>query len=130
MKNEFLKVGDVVRAEASWEIVNDYPGKEGPKSLNQNFNLRALREGNSLLKILKGSFDFVVVKTNMTGGGTGHGPHDIYPDGHEVTIRQLKRDGSYNDKGAKFYFYQSGSFNCMITDVTPVRKMKQTFVAG
>lgn len=27
---------------------------------------------------------YVVYKTSIDGGGTGHGPHDVYPDGHHV----------------------------------------------
>lgn len=144
LAEKFLDVGDVIKADASWEIVNDYPGHKGPKDLNQVFNYYSAK-GKSLdaptigvasdkRAVKKKSEDapefapeFVVIKTQMTGGGTGHGPHDIYPDGHEVTIRQLKKDGTYDDKGQDYRFYQSGAFNCMITEVTPTRKMKMGF---
>lgn len=138
--NNFLDVGDVIRADGSWEVVNDYPGSKGPKDLNQVFNYysakgRTLdtptvgnaRDDKAVVRKAKEAPEFVVVKTQMTGGGTGHGPHDVYPDGHEVTIRQLKKDGTYDDKGQEYRFYQSGAFNCMITDVAPTRKMKMGF---
>jgi len=28
----------------------------------------------------------------MTGGGTGHGPHDVYPDGHQLTLQKIKNN--------------------------------------
>lgn len=50
-----------------------------------------------------------VTSTAMTGGGTGHGPHDIYPDGHELTLMR-DRNGviDWSEKPRKFY--QSGFF--------------------
>lgn len=138
--NKFLDVGDVIKADSSWEIVNDYPGRKGPKDLNQVFNhysakgrsldtptVGTAEDDKAVVRKKKDAPEFVVVKTQMTGGGTGHGPHDVYPDGHEVTIRQLKKDGTYDDEGQAYRFYQSGAFNCMITDVAPTRKMKMGF---
>ena len=67
--------------------------------------------------------EFVVVKTSFEGGGTGHGPHDIYPDGHRVFCKALK-DGEYDVNGTEVNFYQSGAFTCMITDIKPIRTME------
>ncbi len=58
---------------------------------------------------------WVVVETATTGGGTGHGPHDVFPDGHQVTIKLL----NYNNKGLlkghhSIRFYQSGCFTGLI----------------
>ncbi len=58
---------------------------------------------------------WVVVETSMTGGGTGHGPHDVFPDGHEVIIKLL----NYSDKSLlnghhSIRFYQSGCFTGLI----------------
>jgi len=36
-----------------------------------------------------GSAEFEVLETRMCGGGCGHGPHDIYPDGHQVVAREV-----------------------------------------
>lgn len=34
---------------------------------------------------------YVVLTVSLTGGGTGHGPHDVYPDGYQVVARRLQR---------------------------------------
>jgi len=64
---------------------------------------------------------YVVAKTAFEGGGTGHGPGDIYPDGHHVyceTLTGLHR---------KISFYQSGCFTNMIEYIKPVGKAKRTW---
>jgi hypothetical protein len=48
---------------------------------------------------------FVVVATQTTGGGTGHGPHDVYPDGHQVKAKSLQANGEL-----EVLFYQTGCF--------------------
>ena len=45
-----------------------------------------------------------VESTRLTGGGTGMGPHDVYPDGHYVEAKSL------NHKGVRLVFYQTGAF--------------------
>lgn len=59
---------------------------------------------------------YAVLSTTMTGGGTGHGPYDIFPDGHEVTAVLLPSISSKPTKpsGGKIRFYQSGCFNQMV----------------
>ena len=54
-----------------------------------------------------GTKHFTVIHTDMTGGGTGHGPHDVYPDGHQV----IAEDGA----GRRVLFFQSGCFVGMVT---------------
>ncbi len=73
---------------------------------------------------------FVVEEANMQGGGTGHGPGDIYPDGWHVQARRLNKDGSYNPKGEVICFYMSGCFTCMVEpkDLQVVGKMQMRFV--
>lgn len=44
--------------------------------------------------------------TTYDGGGTGHGPHDVYPDGHHVWA-----EATLNGSVVSFDFYQSGCFN-------------------
>ena len=61
---------------------------------------------------------YIVVKTNSEGGGTGHGPHDVYPDGHRVYC--VKAD----DSTVKVDFYQTGSFTAMIKDIEPIGRAK------
>lgn len=77
------------------------------------------------LKIPEG--EYLVIKTDFCGGGTGHGQHDIYPDGHNVTCKKL-RDGKYDADGFEVSFYQSGSFTAMILpeELEVVRDMKMS----
>lgn len=53
---------------------------------------------------------YVVTNTNMTGGGTAHGPHDVYPDGWQVSARTL-------DGERRIQFYQSGCFTAINRNV-------------
>lgn len=71
--------------------------------------------------------EFVVTKTTFDGGGTGHGQCDVYPNGHHVFCKALK-NGEYDESGIEINFYQSGSFTCMITDISPIRNMTMKFV--
>lgn len=70
---------------------------------------------NSAGDVLKdeklGSGEWVVVSTVMTGGGTAHGPHDVYPNGHQLTLRKLIEGTDKIDwKAKEKKFYQSGCF--------------------
>jgi hypothetical protein len=56
-----------------------------------------------------GAGTYRVVSTAMTGGGTGHGPRDVYPDGHQLTL--MREIGGFIDwKQQPKQFYQSGCF--------------------
>ena len=58
---------------------------------------------------------YAVLRTEMTGGGTGHGPHDVYPDGHEVTaVRLSPSHRPLKAVGRKIKFYQSGCFHGVV----------------
>jgi len=85
--------------------------------------------------VLRGTARFLVEKTAFDGGGTGHGPHDIYPDGDHIWIRRLKvlkgKDKEilkYDPKGETTHFYTSGCSNCFIElkDIKYHGKMKKT----
>jgi hypothetical protein len=54
-----------------------------------------------------GRTEFHVLHTEMSGGGTGHGPHDIFPDGHMVVAE--------DSSGRRVMFYQSGCFVGMVS---------------
>ena len=73
--------------------------------------------------------EFLVVKTSLEGGGTGMGPHDVYPDGHHVICKRLNVDGTYNEDGEEISFYQSGSFTAMITkdEIQSIRTLSKKF---
>jgi hypothetical protein len=57
---------------------------------------------------------YLVTDTNMQGGGTGHGPHDVYLDGWHVTCIMLNDDGTFCESNRKVTFYQSGCFTAVI----------------
>ena len=48
------------------------------------------KEGDVISHKDIGPGEWVVITTEMTGGGTGHGKYDIYPDGYEITLRKLR----------------------------------------
>lgn len=52
--------------------------------------------------------DYVVTKTTRDGGGTAHGPGDVYPDGHHIWAQHTQY------QNLKIDFYQSGCFTCML----------------
>ncbi|WPS85658.1 hypothetical protein SMD22_00975 (plasmid) [Brevibacillus halotolerans] len=71
--------------------------------------------------------EYVVIHTELSGGGFGHGIYDEYPDGHKVKCKKLK-DGHFDPNGIEVSFYQSGCFSNMITPdmIKPIRKITQT----
>lgn len=73
--------------------------------------------------------EYVVFKTAMKGGGRGHGPYDIYPDGANVTCKKLKK-GKWDEKGLEISFYQSGAFTATIKpeELSVKRTMANTFI--
>jgi len=67
--------------------------------------------GDVLVHRKLGAGEWVVVSTCLTGGGTGHGGYDVYPDGHQLTLRRLKPGTDQIDWAVdEQKFYQSGSF--------------------
>jgi hypothetical protein len=70
---------------------------------------------------------FVVERAELEGGGTAHGPYDVYPDGWHITARRLFKNGKYNPKGEVIDFYMTGCFNYMIEKVKIVDKMQMCF---
>ena len=83
--------------------------------------------GDVLVHSKLGKGEWVVVSTCLTGGGTGHGPHDVYPDGHQLTLRLLKPDSDqivWSRKAQQFY--QSGCFvdAVMLSYVKPARRLR------
>lgn len=108
-----LKEGDVIELVAGDKVYADIP---------EHF-VYSNRRGSFTLThhdvIIGGEFDYlagryVVFKTCSDGGGTGHGPHDVYPDGHHVWCERL------GDRQTQVDFYQSGSFTAMLPNKTAV----------
>jgi len=79
-----------------------------------------------VLKINESSY--VVERCAMEGGGTGHGSHDVYPDGWHVIARRLSNKNNYDPKGKTIDFYQSGCFTNLKPEVEIVGKMKKVFI--
>ena len=95
---------------------------------------RHLRESETLT-IELGAYDssradayFVVERAVLEGGGTGHGPHDIFPDGWHVSARRLDESGTYDHNGEVVDFYQIGCFIYMVNEVEVMGKIKMKFV--
>jgi len=107
-----LKEGDVIELKAGMKVYADVP---------EHFVYSNRRGVYTLTHhdiVLGGQFDYlcgtyIVYKTAYDGGGTGHGPHDVFPDGHHVFC--VKAD----DDSVKVDFYQSGRFTAMIEDIKP-----------
>jgi hypothetical protein len=72
--------------------------------------MKALLKKNDVFSFGNSNTLYVVTQTEMKGGGIGHGPHDVYPDGHYVTARKILRKDTLGDKKE---FYQTGCFNGM-----------------
>ena len=62
---------------------------------------------------------YVVTRTGMGGGGTGHGPGDIYPNGWNVRAQFVGRPWQIVE------FYQSGCFTAMNENVPVVGRANQ-----
>jgi hypothetical protein len=77
--------------------------------------------------LARGKASFVVETARSQGGGIGHGPNDVYPDGWYVEARRLTEDGKYDSEGEVIRFYQTGCFNCMVENPEIVGKMKMSF---
>ncbi|MBE4286747.1 hypothetical protein HJ070_22990 [Vibrio parahaemolyticus] len=110
----FLQEGDVIELTADHKVYAEVPchfvyaNRKGDFSLTQH---DVQLSGD--FEYLQGKY--IVIKTEMTGGGTGHGANDVYPDGHKVTCK--REDGKYTVS-----FYQSGCFTAMIKDIEPIAK--------
>lgn len=68
----------------------------------------------------------VVVLAEMSGGGTGHGPGDVYPDVWNIYVRKL--DGMKYDPKAKLKSYITDAYNEDFPKLKVVGKMRMLFV--
>lgn len=127
----FLKEGDIVELKEGHRVYFKLPEHFVFANCVGVFDKMAETEvivGSSRngmdTSFLKGNW--IVSKTTYDGGGTGHGPHDVYPNGHHVFIEREVEDG----KTLKANFYQSGAFTAMILpeDIEVVGKAKKNWV--
>lgn len=121
--SKLLKKGDVIKLAKGYAVYADVPEHFVYSNKRGSFNLVHERVQ------LAGELDYfigtyVVLRTAMDGGGTGHGPGDVYPDGHHVFCEQLTAPHLRVD------FYQTGCFTAMIEDIevvgTAVEKVTRT----
>ena len=106
-----LQEGDLIDIHEGHSVYADIPKHFVSSTYRGDFTLthRAATVAGEL-SYLAG--EYVVVKTNFDGGGTGHGPHDVYPDGHHVFCQRVT-------DGIKIDFYQTGCFTAMIKSIKP-----------
>lgn len=112
---DYLAEGDVICLEPGHRVYADVPEHFVYSNRRGSFDLTHHDV------TLGGDFDYlcgeyVVYKTATNGGGTGHGPHDIYLDGHHVYCEKV------DDPAVRVDFYQSGAFTAMIRDIQPIRR--------
>jgi hypothetical protein len=79
---------------------------------------------NKLYNTDKFEAEYVVINTEITGGGTGMGHYDVFPDGYKVVCKKLFK-GQYYEKGEIISFYQSGCFTAVIRpeELQPIRNI-------
>lgn len=115
-----LKEGDVIKLKVGHKVYANVPRHFIYANCRGDFT----KDNHSVT--IGGNFDYlagkyIVYKTAMDGGGTGHGPHDVYPDGHHVYCENVETKERVD-------FYQSGCFTCMIADIKPIGKAKLKWV--
>jgi hypothetical protein len=72
---------------------------------------------------------FVVISAKWSGGGTGMGRHDVYPDAWQVVAKALNDDGTWNPKGIVIRFnQQTNCFNHTVDRVNVHKKMQMVFI--
>ena len=60
--------------------------------------------------------EFLVTRVALTGGGAGHGLHDVFPDGHRVWAKEVidLSDSEFTTGKRTVNFYQSGCFSVLV----------------
>lgn len=118
MKNGLLEEGDVINLTEEHRVYGMVPEREVFDNCKKSKKMTHYEAPIKKFKNLVG--EYFVYKTAYEGGGTGHGPYDVYPDGHHVYCRKVE------NKSVEVDFYQTGSFTCMIEKGTikPIGKMK------
>lgn len=117
--NKFLETGDVVEIEQGMKI-----GAKVPKHFCFSNRVGDYELCHYTFTVANQfayfAGKYVVTHTALDGGGTGHGPHDVYPNGHHVHCINLDNPNLVID------FYQSGCFTHTIKDIVPIGKATAT----
>lgn len=143
-----LEVGNVFYVDSDWKgqevsvhwsIGVEYEGKDLLRSrtirIGESCKLLDHPVGFSLIvpeEAFIGRY-YVVENAELAGGGTGHGPGDVYPDGWQVIARRLLHQKlaklTYDEAEPSIQFYQSGAFTTRRDrPVVVVSSMKPTTV--
>lgn len=124
MDERLLREGDIIELREGHEVYVDLPKHFVYANRRGCFDELASTE--VVIGENKGGMDtgwlagrYVVVRTAVEGGGIGHGPHDVFPDGHRVTAERLEDDRRLYAP-PRVSFYQTGSFTAMIEAIEPV----------
>lgn len=122
-KNKLLQEGDLIVLGNEHKVYADVPKHFLYGNYRGDFTLGhgEAHLGNDNFDYLRGKY--IVTKTVMDGGGTAHGPHDVYPNGHHVFCESI--DGKH-----KVDFYQTGCFTCMIVNIEPIGRAEKKWVIG
>lgn len=123
-KPELLKEGDIIELVKGHKVYTQLPkhavyiNSLGDFSTTEtDIKIGDECQGGFKTDYLAGKY--IVIKTSVSGGGTGHGSHDVYPDGHCVFCEKIVNK---NDHPITVYFYQTGAFTAMIRDIKPIGK--------
>lgn len=115
-------------------IVNRYPTEKETIAYVKEHNTMPpkgayIEEDYGSVDLTRAKVEYVVIEARMQGGGTGHGPHDVYPDGWHVVAKRLDDGRKWNPEGEEIEFYMTGCFMNMIppNKVKIVGKMKVGF---
>jgi hypothetical protein len=121
MKNKLLQEGDLIELGMNHKVYAQVPKHFIYSNCRGDFTLTSgeVYLGDENFDYLRGKY--IVTKTVMDGGGTGHGPHDVYPNGHHVFCESL-------DGKRRVDFYQTGCFTCMLTDIEPIGRAEKKWV--
>lgn len=119
METKPLKPGDVIELTEGHSVYAKAPKHFLYSNRTGDFSLdRGLVKIGGELGYLAGRY--IVTKTAADGGGCGHGPGDVYPDGHHVWC--VRSDGA-----DEVDFYQSGCFTAMIVKIDVIGHAEQVW---
>lgn len=111
----FMKEGDVFEVKPGMSVQAMVPEHLVYSNRRGSWKLtpHVVNTKENMFAYLNGKY--IVTKTATDGGGSGHGSHDVYPDGHHIWAEKV-------DTREKIEFYQSGSFYHCNKGVEPIGK--------
>lgn len=132
MKNNettLLEAGDIIELKPGHKVYADIPKHFVYANCRGDFTMThsEVTIGDQF-DYLAGQY--VVYKTAVHGGGTAHGPNDVYPDGHHVYCERVDDPSASNNtpRNIKVDFYQTGCFTAMIEDIQPIGRAEHKWV--